>query len=214
MDLVRCPICGEEYSPSYRSCPFCEENDERPVRRRPRKRHITTRKKAQSARGGMIVVLVLVLALFGWYLFGDKLPRGEKVHDDPAVETAKPSQPSSSADGTGDAETAEPPDGEPEDAEPTETVHVDASSIGIKTNVSGVLPKDPMTGYYDCSLKRTDSIRLIVVGTDVPVSAWKSENTGVVTVDDEGRLTLVKAGTTNVSATVGDATVTCIIRVR
>ena len=27
MDLLKCPRCGEEYSPSYRRCPFCEEGD-------------------------------------------------------------------------------------------------------------------------------------------------------------------------------------------
>ena len=25
--LFKCPRCGEEYSPSYRRCPFCEEGD-------------------------------------------------------------------------------------------------------------------------------------------------------------------------------------------
>lgn len=27
MNLLKCPRCGEEYSPSYRRCPFCEEGD-------------------------------------------------------------------------------------------------------------------------------------------------------------------------------------------
>ena len=30
MDLIKCPVCGEKYSSSYRRCPFCEEED-RPV---------------------------------------------------------------------------------------------------------------------------------------------------------------------------------------
>lgn len=214
MELLKCPICGNEYSPSYKTCPFCEEDDDHPVKRRAAKRHITSRKKTQSARGGMIVVLVLVLALFGWYLFGGKGPQGEKAPASSATETTKPAQSgedASGAEGAGDAEGDGESSGE---SETKPVVHVDASSLGIKTNVSGILPKDPMTGYYDCSLKKTDSIRLIVTGTEEPVSEWKSENTGVVSVDSEGRLTLAGKGTTNVTATVGDATVTCIVRVR
>ena len=215
MDLLKCPLCGNEYSPSYKTCPFCEEDEGQIIKRRAAKRHITTRQKTQSARGGMIVVLMLVLALFGWYLFGGKTPGGEKTPASSVTDTAEPAQSGqegSGEDGAGDAATDGQPSGEG-DAE-TPAVHVDASALGIKTNVSGILPKDPMTGYYDCSLKRTDSIRLIVTGTDVEVSGWKSENTSIVSVDDEGRLTFAGKGTTNVTATVGDATVTCIVRVR
>ena len=213
MELIKCPFCGNVYSPSYKNCPFCEEDEGQPVKRRAAKRHITTRQKTQSARGGMIVVLVLVLMLFSWYLFGGKTPEGEKAPASTTTETTKPAQSAPDAAGADGAEDAEPA-GESSGETAAPAVHVDASALGIKTNVSGVLPKDPMTGYYDCSLKKTDSIRLIVTGTDVEVSEWKSENTKIVSVDDEGRLTLAGTGTTNVTATVGDATVTCIVRVR
>ena len=225
MELIKCPICQEEYHPSYKSCPFCEEAGEAPARK-PVKRHITTRQKAQSARGGIILVLTLVLALFGWYLFGGKAPEGETAPVEPAVETVNPAQ--NAADGETGEQTAEPtPGGEPtestepiEPTEPTQTAetpavtHVDASALSLKTNVSGTLPKDPMTGYYDCSLKRSDNIRLIVTGTDVAVSGWQSENTGVVSVDAQGNLTVTGSGMTHVIATVGDAKLTCIVRVR
>ena len=63
-------------------------------------------------------------------------------------------------------------------------------------------------------MKKTDNIRLIITGTDVAVSDWRSENTGVVSVDGDGTLVPAGAGKTHVVATVGDATVTCIVRVR
>ena len=211
MDLIKCPICGEEYSPSYKSCPFCEEYDEHPVKKRAAKRHITSRRKMQSARGGIIVVLALVLALFGWYLFGDKLPQND-VQTEPPSETAHP--PAQSADEPSDDE----PPGETgpveSDEPPAPAVHVDAASLAIKTNVSGTLSKDPASGFYDCSVKKSDQIRLIVTGTDVEVSEWSAEDSGVVAVDGEGWLKPVKSGVTNVTATVGDAKVTCIVRVR
>lgn len=27
MAMIRCPICGEKFSDTYRSCPFCEEEE-------------------------------------------------------------------------------------------------------------------------------------------------------------------------------------------
>ena len=27
MAMKRCPICGEKYSDTYKSCPFCEEDE-------------------------------------------------------------------------------------------------------------------------------------------------------------------------------------------
>lgn len=218
MELIKCPFCGEEYSPSYRSCPFCEEGDNRPARKHTAKRHITTRKKAQSARGGMIVVLVLVLALLGWYLFGDNLPRNDVVKDEPAVEASRPPKSGQAAE---PAESAGEPSEPVEPTEPAETAkpaetkaHVDEKALGIKTNVSGLLPKDPGSGCFDCSVKKSDSIRLIVTGTDVEVSDWSSENSSVVSVDKDGKLTFNSTGTTRVTAEVGDAKVTCIVRVR
>ena len=65
MDLIKCPVCGEKYSSSYRRCPFCEEED------RPRKvsgkrrggHHVAERKHTHSARGPLIAVLLVVLAV-------------------------------------------------------------------------------------------------------------------------------------------------------
>ena len=76
MDLIKCPVCGEKYSSSYRRCPFCEEED------RPRKvsgkrrggHHVAERKHTHSARGPLIAVLLVVL-LFKLIL-GDFGPAG------------------------------------------------------------------------------------------------------------------------------------------
>ena len=41
MAMKRCPVCGEEYSNTYRTCPFCEEEealrDGEEIRRSPKK---------------------------------------------------------------------------------------------------------------------------------------------------------------------------------
>ena len=372
MDLIRCPECGELYSPSYPRCPFCEEDGENAgkVTHKP-KRHLAGKQVGQSARGGLIVVLVLVLALLGWYLFGDNIIHradniekktetvepapGESGQDDvpainpstalpdeePAVDTTEPTAPEQttvepaepvqpavenvdvsnaklnrtdftlsyagekftiklsgteatpqwsidnanvaaiSADGTVTAvangnttvhckvgsrdlscvvrvrntgknaaaasapTTATPVTPEtpakPGTAETTpaattpttpatqgtaspntgttsgagaDTQHVDASSLTIKTNYGNTLPKDPSSGYPDCTVRiGGDPLSLRVEGTDLKPT-WSSDKTSVVTVDEKGKLTPVSPGTAHVTATVGDAKVTCIIRVR
>ena len=118
MDLIKCPDCGEYYSPSYHRCPFCEENEGDPNGENPApKRRITSRQKAQSARGAMILAMLLVLALFGWYLFSDKLAGRGGIAEPEQTGTAEnePSVPASNPDATDDpffepgaSETAEP----------------------------------------------------------------------------------------------------------
>ena len=352
MDLIKCPRCGEEYSSSYPVCPFCEEDGDSPRKLNfTPTRRVSDRKKTPSARGGLIAVLVLVLVLLSWYLFGDSIIRRGDVTESPEgpqpTQTAEPSVPAVNDDpfyqdptdaappddesGAAGSVTTDPATTEPDPVEPaidenvdvsnaklnrsdftlsyagetfrmkvsgteaaprwsidnanvatlaadgtvtavangTTTVrckvgtreltcvvrvintgktaaaadastvvepaapststapstpstpdtptptHVDASSLKVKTNYGTVLQKDPGTGYPDCTVRiGGDPISLVVTGTDVPVSGWASDKTSVVTVDASGRLTPVSAGTAHVTATVGDAKITCIIRVR
>lgn len=201
MDLIKCPVCGEKYSSSYRRCPFCEEED------RPRKvsgkrrggHHVAERKHTHSARGPLIAVLLVVLAVFSWYLFGGKFM--EKIQEDRAndVENVDPAV-------TPD-EPAPPVVEDPEPATPT----VDPSALTVGTNVGTTLKKDD-SGRFDCTIRLSDSIQLILRGTDA-AATWSSEDTSVVTVSADGKLKPVKAGTANVTASVGGATVRCVVRI-
>ena len=53
MSNRHCPTCGEEYSDTYRTCPFCEEEAAikkgRPLRRRSGKR---VEKRQRDSSGG------------------------------------------------------------------------------------------------------------------------------------------------------------------
>lgn len=209
MDLIKCPVCGEKYSSSYRRCPFCEEED------RPRKvsgkrrggHHVAERKHTHSARGSLIAVLLVVLAVFSWYFFGGKFM--EKIQEDRAndVENVDPTP----VDPTPDEPTPdEPTPPVVEDPEPT-TPTVDPSALTVGTNVGTTLKKDD-SGRFDCTIRMSDSIQLILRGTDA-AATWSSENTSVVTVSADGKLKPVKAGTANVTASVGGATVRCVVRI-
>ena len=203
MDLIKCPVCGEKYSSSYRRCPFCEEED------RPRKvsgkrrggHHVAERKHTHSARGPLIAVLLVVLVVFSWYLFGGKFM--EKIQEDRAndVENVDPAP----VDPTPDEPA--PPVVEPEPETPT----VDPSALTVGTNVGTTLKKDD-SGRFDCTIRMSDSIQLILRGTDA-AATWSSEDTSVVTVSADGKLKPVKAGTANVTASVGGTTVRCVVRI-
>ena len=230
MDLIKCPVCGEKYSSSYRRCPFCEEED------RPRKvsgkrrggHHVAERKHTHSARGPLIAVLLVVLVVLSWYLFGGKFM--EKIQEDRAndVENVDPApvdpmQDDPATDDPSDTpvdpiETPDDPAVTPddpmpptvEDPEPA-TPTVDPSALTVGTNVGTTLKKDD-SGRFDCTIGMNDSIQLILRGTDA-AATWSSEDTSVVTVSADGRLKPVKAGTANVTASVGGATVRCVVRI-
>ncbi len=84
MKLIKCPKCGEMYSDSYRTCPFCQEDEALKGRAAAPRRTVTRRRRAPSILGpAMVLVVVLAAVLVGVLLFGGK-GNAEKP-DDPAV---------------------------------------------------------------------------------------------------------------------------------
>ena len=231
MDLVKCPRCGEEYSPSYRRCPFCEEGDH------PRKiskhsgagkggRRVSDKKQTHSARGAMAAVLVVVLLLLSWSLFGDKIvaklgpaDNGDTpgVQDD--VSTPDDGNTDASDPNTGDEPNAnDPANGSdttatnPGTTTTPSTPTVDASALSIKTNVGTTLPKDA-NGNFDCTIKPSETIRLSVSGTDA-AATWAVADASVLSISADGLITPAKVGTTTVTATVGGAVLSITVRIK
>lgn len=92
MRLLKCPKCGEMFSDTYKTCPFCQEDEERhsskPVKSAG---HRTGGGRAKPKVGGgvVIVCLVLVLGLAAYTIFGNQITAfftGGK--DDPTPEPA------------------------------------------------------------------------------------------------------------------------------
>lgn len=76
MSLIKCKKCGEMFSDSYKTCPFCEEDDAYYGGRATKRRHRaeTPRRKAPSILGPVVVlVLILLVLLVVWLLFGDQI---------------------------------------------------------------------------------------------------------------------------------------------
>lgn len=202
MDLIKCPRCGEMYSSSYRRCPFCEEED------RPRKvaskrgHHGAEKKKTHSARGPFIAVLLVVLALLSWYLFGGKFM--ERIAD-------APKDPIENTDPQPVDPTPEVPDGSDPVADP------DAPTPPV---VDDPTPEDPTPDVSGAKLNREDftlnageSFQMTVSGTTA-APTWSIKNSAVATVSESGVVKGVGAGDTTVYAKVGDRTLECIVRVK
>lgn len=237
MDLLKCPRCGEEYSPSYRRCPFCEEGDH------PRKiskhsgtgkgggRRVSDKKQTHSARGAMAAVIVVALLLLSWSLFGDKIVAKLDPGDDgntPGVQddvnTPDDGNTNANNGDTSDPNTGDEPNannpangGDTTAADPGTTTTpstptVDASALSIKTNVGTTLPKDG-NGNFDCTIKASESIRLSVSGTDA-AAAWAVADASVLSISADGTISPIKAGTTTVTATVGGAALTITVRIK
>lgn len=94
MSLLKCPKCGEMFSDSYKTCPFCEEDEAyyggRVKKSRGRRTQENRKRRAPSILGPVVVVvLVLLAALVVWLIFGDQIKElitGEK----PPIEDVRP----------------------------------------------------------------------------------------------------------------------------
>lgn len=89
MRLLKCPKCGEMFSETYKSCPFCQEDEElhsnKPIRRSGRR---TGGGRAKPQVGGVAVAvcLVMVLGLIAYTMFGSQITAlfaGEKEDPKP-----------------------------------------------------------------------------------------------------------------------------------
>lgn len=78
MSLIKCKKCGEMFSDSYKTCPFCAEDEAyyhgHLKKSRGRRAAESHRRSAPSILGpAVIVVLVLLLALVAWLIFGEQI---------------------------------------------------------------------------------------------------------------------------------------------
>lgn len=184
MSLIKCPKCGEMFSDSYKTCPFCEEDEAyyggRLKKSRGRRAVEGRKKKAPSALGPVvIVVLVLLLALVVWLLFGDQIKE--------ALDGGSEKPPVVNVDNT-DKDRVDTPDNV-----------TPAPTISLNRTILALAPEDKET--------------LKVSGTEDTVS-WESSDPTVVTVTSSGEVTALAEGTAVITARVGDESVTCTVTVK
>lgn len=150
MAMKRCPICGEKYSDTYKTCPFCEEesywDEEESRRSAPR----SGRKSSHGLQYNLItptlIVLILIMALLLVYLlYGDKIAKsfggGEDGLDSPnTMEPVEPNPGGSQADPDDPAPITDPDNG-PEEQDPNSSDNPEDPD----NSSSGVMPEGPST---------------------------------------------------------------------
>ena len=200
MSTIRCPKCGEEYSDSYKSCPFCQEDEAirrgKPLRRRGGKR-LDKRKRSAGAGGVMLLVTaVIIIGVVGFVFFGDQVAglMGIRTEQD---EVDVPDTLQADTDDGGDAIPEEDASGEETDPQTPDVPQEPAGPLA--------LDRDAMT------IPAGETALLTATGGTGEVT-WTSSNENIATVAN-GSVTGVAGGTVTITAAAGEETVSCSVTV-
>jgi len=213
MAMKRCPICGEKFSDTYRDCPFCEEEDAlrdgEEIRRYPRKGKRTAHGKQFNIITPMLLILIFIMAaLLVYLLFGDKIAEKVGKGED---ETKNPPIQNIEEDPSGSEEEPEGSGTMPEDPDTTE----DPLPVASDYEVTMKLPDGISLSTTDFSLRTLgESHTIQVTGGGNGTYSWVSEDDGIASVDQSGKVVAVSNGTVNVVVTDGNKKGVCIVRVK
>lgn len=209
MATHRCPKCGEEYSDTYRSCPFCEEEAAIKRGHPPRRsgRRVEKRQNARSGGAGGVMLLLtglIILGVVGYVVFGDDV-----------------------ADAVGIRDTQEqfPPDGEPDRTDPPSQTQPDAPAPADLTppdadDEPGEEPNPDVTAepagplslsQTDITIPAGETGRLTASGGSGEI-VWSSSNPEIASVDG-GAVTGKAGGTVTITAQSGEETAACQVKV-
>lgn len=205
-DVIHCENCGEDYSVTYKRCPFC---DERPAKN-GRPRTAGGRRVAGGGRSGrpanplQVAALVgsLVLIIVAMYIvFTSLAPLFSKGEDDPGGSQADPGA-STSQTGPDASSTPSGSQGDISQPGPEPPVTVDVTSLTLDKS--------------DFTLQAGESatIQAAVVPADAEIT-WSSSDESAATVSPEGVVSNVNTGSSQVkvtiTATAGDKTAECVV---
>jgi len=225
MGMKRCEECGEMYSATYKTCPFCEEEES--IRRgKPIRRRVGDYRNKKGGHSLRILAMIMALVLVGWgvwHFWGENISERLGIRDATVIDD------NSDVDGDGITSVTNPDDdvtmpGDDVQPPPDDTVgdHTDDPDVGDGTEVTppvtDVVPETPV------SISTTD-FTLFSAGETANVTAsggsgsytWSIDKTLVAVVDGSGESITVKAiggGTATLTVSDGFTTATCTVRVR
>ena len=222
MEMRKCDVCGEEYSATYRSCPFCEENEA--IRRgKPMHRHTSDFRNRRGGHALGVLALVLALVVVGAgaiYFFGENIAQALGMREptnmeepmDPDGEMVEPAPISDGEDGGAESSDPEegvmPSAGGDQDADPAED--------GGTQDESVTPPSTPVAlNSADFTLDATKGLQYTLKASGGSGEyTWSSADSSVATVSEGGTVTGVGNGNTEVTVTDGFTTATCIVRIK
>ena len=218
MSNHRCPKCGEEYSDTYRSCPFCEEEEAIKRGHPPRRsgRRVEKRQNSRSGGAGGVMLLltgVVILGVLGYVFFGDNVADAVGIRDTQEAPVSNqdktpPVQPSGSAQPSTpqDPEGSEPAPGVEPGTEP------DGETGTPDQTDSSAEPAGPLAlSQTDITIPAGETGRLTTTGGNGTI-IWSSSNPEIASVEG-GSVTGKAGGTVTITATSGEETATCKVKV-
>ena len=222
MAMKRCPICGENYSDTYKSCPFCEEEAAlqrgNQLRRGGRggKRASSGNKRGQpNLLSPILVILILIMAaLLVYLLFGDKIAdQLAGNQEDPGTEEVTPAPPI--LDENEDEDTTAPEVGtdtdNQDDGEGTGDTAEETDLTALPETLTMSYLGSPKTEFT--MSVGDDSIPLTASGGSGSYT-WSSSDESIATVDADGKVSAVSAGQATITVTDGSGKGTCMVRVK
>ena len=216
MAMKRCPVCGEKYSDTYRDCPFCEEEEAlREGEKLRRGRRVVPRSRQFSLITPTLIVLILIMAgLLVYLLYGDQLKeKFRKGEEDttPPVQEVIPVKPQPSQPDTTEPAPDEKPGSEPgtmPEAPSTPTTPTANTDYGKMM----ALPSGLKLSTEDFTLKTVGETATIKASGGSGSYTWASEDEGVASVDQSGKVTAISKGTVNIVVSDGSKKGVCIVR--
>ena len=219
MAMIRCPKCGEKYSDTYRECPFCEEEeallDGEEIRRSPRRGRRAAHSRQFNLITPTLIVLILLMAgLLIYLLYGEKLAEkfgGEKAPETPVEDVTPgtmPEEPDVQEPDDPSGIMPEEPDTPPQD-EPEQPAEQEPSDY----ETAAKLPNGLSLSTTDFTLKSLGESHTIRVSGGSSTYQWMSQDDGIASVDQNGKVVAVSNGTVNVLVTDGSKKAVCIVRV-
>ena len=213
MAMKRCPVCGEKYSDTYRDCPFCEEEEAlREGAKLRRGRRAAPRSRQFSLVTPTLIVLIFMMAgLLVYLLYGDQLKeKFRKGGEDatPPTEDVTPVKPQPT-----EPDVTEPEPGDTPDSEPG-TMPEAPSDTTTTTDYGNMmaLPSGLKLSTEDFTLRSVGETATIRASGGSGSYTWASEDDGVASVDQNGKVTAISQGTVNVVVSDGSKKGVCIVR--
>ena len=201
MAMKTCPVCGEKYSDTYRSCPFCEEEKNFRRGKGPKRKggHRVSQGGPSLLSPMLVIAIVLMAALLIYLLFGKAI--GEKLGWGQDPSGSEPSGAVSSQGSSGASSSGEEPVVDPEPA-------------GLTYEAAFALPDGLTLSKTDYSTNVGDPDVTLSVSGGSGSYTWLSENDAIATVSESGKVTAVANGTVNILVTDGNQKAVCIVRVK
>lgn len=213
-DMIRCENCGEDYSSTYKRCPFCDE--------RPGRTGIGGRRVAGGGNGqvhpvqlvGLVISLILIIAALFIVItrIAPLLTGGNSAGSD--VSTSQSTSNGSDVSGSDASGSDTSSDGD---------VSSSGSTSGSQSGSGSQSQGETGTTVTSITLNKTDmtlqpgettqlTATLAPAGATATVT-WSSSDTSLATVDEYGNVKNVNQGTEKkkavITASVGSVTVTC-----